>query len=154
MSADGDYMREYVRETCDQALGQLANGQVPLAEMIKSMQRIYRPDLLDLSTSLNGQTNSWGQMLSCLNMCYHGDETRQKILETIAWSLEALARGKFPATDPWDVPFSKSYEPHRFKKAGANLVETSGAATCGIFDGIQADLEFVKRILFLKRNLT
>ena len=26
-SADGDYMREYVRETCDQALGQLANGQ-------------------------------------------------------------------------------------------------------------------------------
>ena len=89
-----------------------------------------------------------------MNMCYHGDETRQKILETIAWSLEALGRGKFPATDPWGVPFSRSYEPHRFKKAGANLVETVGAATCGIFDGIQADLEFVKRILFFKRHST
>lgn len=87
-------------------------------------------------------------------MNYHGDESRLKILETIVWSLEALGRGKFPEADPWGVPFSASYEALRFKKAGADLVTTPGTAYCGIFDGIQADLEFVKRILFLKRNLT
>ncbi|CAE7775510.1 ANK3 [Symbiodinium sp. CCMP2592] len=251
-------MREYVQQTCDQALERLANGQVPLAELAKSMARVYNLPhaLARLAGAVDGiswtdkflgarcdswndgipvtacysdargsrtrevdhhmflpreifaslhvreywadqdqqwcqnhpilKESDWGDCvpirlygdgaeftssllanqccarknihdfncaLSCLNMCYHGEQTRQKILETIAWSLEALASGKYPANDPWGVPFSKSYEGHRFKKAGANLVETAGAATRGIFDGIQADLEFVKRILCLKRDL-
>ncbi|CAE7239268.1 unnamed protein product [Symbiodinium sp. CCMP2456] len=88
-------------------------------------------------------------------MCYHNDESRSKILQVISWSMEALGRGIYPLSDPWGKEFSKTYEPARFKKAGQLLVDPgSGRAAKGIFDGIQADLEFVKKILFLQRIST
>ena len=63
-------------------------------------------------------------------------------------------RGIYPSSDPWGKPFSGDYEPARFKKAGQLLVTPGSGAARGIFDGIQADLEFVKKILFLQRNST
>ena len=63
-------------------------------------------------------------------------------------------RGIYPSSDPWGKAFSGDYEPARFKKAGQLLVTPGSGAARGIFDGIQADLEFVKKILFLQRNST
>ena len=84
-----------------------------------------------------------------MNMMYHGDESRWAILEVLSWSMESLANGRYPSTDPWGHMFSSDYEPLRWKVAGRLLA----GGKCGILDGFQADLEFIKKIFFLQRNL-
>ncbi|CAE7568938.1 unnamed protein product [Symbiodinium natans] len=61
--------------------------------------------------------------------------------------------GKYPAEDPWGRSFSKEYCPDRFKLAHQPLVTKRGGAAFAIFDGLQADLEFVKKVLFLQSCL-
>ncbi|CAE7207071.1 unnamed protein product [Symbiodinium natans] len=80
-------------------------------------------------------------------MCYHKEESRYNIMRVLQWSFDALGCGKHPSADPWNVPFSSSYCPARFKKAGCWL---ASPGLRGIWDGIQADLEFVKKVLFLQ----
>ncbi|CAE7332802.1 unnamed protein product, partial [Symbiodinium sp. CCMP2592] len=87
-------------------------------------------------------------LLSCLNMMYHSDESRWAILEVLSWSMESLASGRYPSTDAWGRLFSNEYEPLRWKVAGRPLA----GGKCGILDGFQADLEFIKKIVFLKRT--
>ncbi|CAE7501413.1 NaCP60E [Symbiodinium sp. CCMP2592] len=88
------------------------------------------------------------EKLSCINMMYHNDDSRWAILEVLSWSMESLASGRYPTADPWGNVFSCSYEPARWKVAG----EWLAGGKCGILDGFQADLEFIKKIFFLKRN--
>ena len=61
--------------------------------------------------------------------------------------------GVYPWSDPWGYEFSRTYEPARFKWAGQPLVIPGSGASFGVLDGIQADLEFIKKVLFLQRNL-
>ena len=43
-SHDGEYMREYVRETCEQALKLLANGQArPALTIVETNRRSPKP---------------------------------------------------------------------------------------------------------------
>ena len=53
--------------------------------------------------------------------------------------------------DPWGRAFSRDYQPSRWRMAGRVLVASGFKA---VLDGIQADLEFVKKVLFLQRIST
>ncbi|CAE7478661.1 unnamed protein product, partial [Symbiodinium microadriaticum] len=79
------------------------------------------------SSTMNGRF-----LLSCINMCYHNEQSRRTIIEVISWSMQALSLGVYPSCDPWGYEFSASYEPARFKRAGLPLVNCTSAAACGI----------------------
>ncbi|CAE7251094.1 unnamed protein product [Symbiodinium pilosum] len=83
-------------------------------------------------------------------MNYHGDESRSKILRVIQWSFEALSIGVFPAEDPWHRKFSRHYCPDRLKLANRPLAQ----GFIGVFDGIQCDWEFAKKLFGLQRFLS
>lgn len=53
----------------------------------------------------------------------------------------------YPAADPWGQEFGRDYMPDRWKLAGRRIC----GPYIGIFDGVQADLEFVRKIFYLKR---
>ena len=55
----------------------------------------------------------------------------------------------FPFTDPWGKAFSKVYCAARAKVAGTPLA----GGYFGIFDGVQCDQEFLKKIFSLQRPL-
>ena len=55
----------------------------------------------------------------------------------------------FPSTDPWGRPFSKVYHAERAKVAGTPLA----GGYIGIYDGVQCDQEFLKKIFSLQRPL-
>ena len=57
--------------------------------------------------------------------------------------------GRFPACDPFGRRFSKRYCPWRAKMAGKLLAD----GYFGIFDGVQCDQEFLKKIFSLQRFL-
>ncbi|CAE7390565.1 unnamed protein product, partial [Symbiodinium pilosum] len=79
-------------------------------------------------------------------MIYHADASRTKILTVIKWSFQSLSEGTYPFTDPWNNPFTKTYFPDRLALAGQRIC----GPYIGIFDGVQADLEFVKKIFCLQ----
>ena len=54
--------------------------------------------------------------------------------------------GVYPATDRWDNEFSASCMPERWKLAGQRIA----GPYIGIMDGFQSDLEFTKKIFYLK----
>ncbi|CAE7493146.1 ANK3 [Symbiodinium microadriaticum] len=83
-------------------------------------------------------------------MNYHDDSARYQILELLAWSLEAMGTGRHPDRDPYGRLFNGSYFPDRYKLANEPLTADNMR---GIYDGLQADLEFVKRVLYLQRAL-
>ena len=56
--------------------------------------------------------------------------------------------GVYPFSDPFGTPFSSTYMPHRARLAGKPI---AGNFIC-IFDGVQADLEFVKKLFNLQRS--
>ena len=58
-------------------------------------------------------------------------------------------KGVHPHADPWRRAFSKAYHPDRFKVAGTPLAQ----GFVGVFDGIQSDWEFAKKIFNLQRSL-
>ena len=57
--------------------------------------------------------------------------------------------GRFPSADPWGKPFTKTYFPQRAKVANELLAE----GFFGVYDGIQCDQEFLKKIFSLQRPL-
>ena len=59
-----------------------------------------------------------------------------------------LGAGVHPAVDPFGTEFSSSYMPQRHKRAGQRI---AGDYVC-VFDGLQADLEFVKKVFGLQRS--
>ena len=61
---------------------------------------------------------------------------------------QILGTGVYPAVDPFGTEFSSSYMPQRHKLAGRRI---AGDFVC-IFDGLQADLEFVKKVFCLQRS--
>ncbi|CAE6910451.1 unnamed protein product [Symbiodinium natans] len=83
-----------------------------------------------------------------MNMSYHGSQSRDTILQVIEWSFEALGKGEHPACDPWGRPFTSSYCPQRRKLAGCKLA----GGFFGVFDGVQADQEFLKKTFQLQRT--
>ncbi|CAE7919502.1 unnamed protein product [Symbiodinium necroappetens] len=61
-----------------------------------------------------------------------------------------MGTGRHPDRDAYGQLFSSSYFPDRFKVANEPL---TGDNMRGIYDGLQADLEFVKKVLYLQRVL-
>ena len=60
-----------------------------------------------------------------------------------------LGSGIFPTADPFGTPFSEQYMPDRAKLGGTPIAD----GLCGILDGYQMDLEFVKKTFYLTRSL-
>jgi hypothetical protein len=57
--------------------------------------------------------------------------------------------GRYPTCDPFGVPFSADYHPHRHRLAGTAIA----GGFLGILDGVQADQEFVRAMFTLQRIL-
>ena len=57
---------------------------------------------------------------------------------------------RYPTADPFGVPFSDTHDPARYRVAGQLLA----GGWIGIYDGIQMDLEFIKKCFDLQRYLT
>ncbi|CAL1130239.1 unnamed protein product [Cladocopium goreaui] len=82
-------------------------------------------------------------LISCMSGTYCNHYSRTRILETIAWSFEALSTGKYPRCDPWGRPFTAQYHPHRMRLAGKRIAGNY----VGVLEAFQGDQDFI-RILF------
>ena len=56
--------------------------------------------------------------------------------------------GIYPAADPFGCEFSQDYMPQRWKLAGKRI----SGQFLGVFDAVQADLEFVRKVFNLQRT--
>lgn len=63
---------------------------------------------------------------------------------------ETRGHGTFPAHDPWGNAFSRRYHPDRFAKAGTPI--GGYLYYCGILEGIQSDLDFLRCMFDLQRT--
>ena len=57
--------------------------------------------------------------------------------------------GLYPYTDPWGRPFARDYFPDRLRVAGLPIA----GKFRGVYDGCQADLEYIKKVFSLQRSL-
>ena len=60
----------------------------------------------------------------------------------------------YPTHDPWNVPFSRTYNPHRFELAGTLIGEIpeGNGGWKGVLEGIQSDQDFLRLMFNLRRG--
>ena len=76
--------------------------------------------------------------------------TMKRIYDVLVWSFDALAKGKFPAADPWGTEFSSTYMPERARKAGKALAKRAdGALYRGLFAEFRGDWKYLKEAFCL-----
>ena len=81
--------------------------------------------------------------------CFCLSQPKKKIFHSTV-SPARQGRGVFPTHDPWEVAFSRSYCPERFSKAGSPI--GGYVYYCGILEGIQSDLDFLRCMFDLQRT--
>jgi hypothetical protein len=79
--------------------------------------------------------------------------TMKRVYEVLKWSFDALAKGKFPAEDPWGTKFCKTYMPERARNAGHALAKRAdGELYRGAFAEFRGDWKYLKEAFCLAEN--
>ena len=92
------------------------------------------------------KTPDWNRLLfTMIDVAAISPATMQTIYAVLCWSFNVLAAGVFPAMDHEGTPFSKKYEPKRFRLAGKPLA----GGQRGIWSEMRGDWKYLKESLKL-----
>ena len=79
--------------------------------------------------------------------------TMKRVYEVLKWSFDALAKGKFPAEDPWGTKFCNKYMPERARNAGHALAKRAdGELYRGAFAEFRGGWKYLKEAFCLADN--
>lgn len=103
--------------------------------------------VLSWNSVVHAKSRDWSRLLfTMVKVASISPSTLQTVYSIWRWSFEALASGIFPAADHTGKPFSKSYEPQRFFRAGKIIA----GGFRGIWSEMRGDWKFLKECLHFK----
>jgi hypothetical protein len=90
------------------------------------------------------KTPDWNRLLfTMVNVATISPATLQTVYGILRWSFDALAAGVFPAVDFEGRPFSKTYEPQRWRLAGTTIA----GGQRGLWSEMRGDWKYLKEAL-------